>query len=143
MAGAMKEPAFTSNSLEELQQQIAEWRHQQTGGRRRLPEAFWEAASWVAKTHGAGLVGRALRIDYYKLRDRVSRLSSVPKRPVVKPSGAVPGFLELRMETPPACGSSVGLLELVDGTGRRLRLETGRDPSAWVALVESFLKAQP
>lgn len=125
----MKEPAFTSNSLEELQQQIADRRHQQTGAHRRSPEANWEAASRLAKTNVAGLVGRSLLIDYCNLRKRVSRLSTVPKRRDVKPGRAIPGFLALRI-APPACGSNVGLLDLVDGTGRRLRLETGRDPSA-------------
>ena len=72
----MTRRAFSTTDLHQLQGQLLAWRRKQSG-RARLPEGVWSAATDLARTQGPSLVARALRLDYYKLRQRLTRTSSV------------------------------------------------------------------
>ncbi len=47
------------------------WR-QQRPCRTRLPDPLWQAATALARQHGASKIARMLRLDYYALRRRVT-----------------------------------------------------------------------
>jgi hypothetical protein len=129
----MKPLTFSSTDLALLHDQLDSWRQRQ-GRRVRLPPELWEAAAKLAATHGVSPVARALRIGFYRLQRRARELplsgsvSSAPNR-----------FVELQWEVPPPpAHPASGWVELIDGPHRRMRLHTGHDPAAWVALARSF-----
>jgi len=72
--------AFSTTDLTQLQRQLSAWRRKQSG-RTGLPEAVWSAAVDLARTQGPSLVARALRLDYYKLRQRLAGTALLPTAP--------------------------------------------------------------
>ena len=134
----MKPLIFSSTDLRLLQRQLDSWRRRQTG-HGRLPRELWEGAAKLALTEGVSAVARSLRIDFYGLQRRTRELSSPD---LAKPTRATDRFVELKLDVPPqpanATGATSGWVELIDGPDRRMRLHTGHDPAAWVALARSF-----
>jgi hypothetical protein len=61
----------------------------------RIPEALWSRAVELAGRHGVAQVARALRLDYVRLKRRLS----VQSEATAPPS---PAFLDLTLELPPA-----------------------------------------
>lgn len=129
----MSEGVFSSTDLNQLQHQLEVWRQRQTG-RPRLPMAVWSAAAKLAGTHGVSAVSRSLRIGFAKLREQTQA--------VVSASPGRSPFVELRLEVPPRSNSAVGSVELIDGPDRRLRLETGHDPTLWLAVAKAFWRSK-
>ena len=125
----MTHPSFSPTDLRQLQRQLSTWRRQQSG-RVRLPEAVWVSAATLAQRHGASLVARTLRLDYYKLRQRSAGCAS--------PTEGAPAFVELQVapERGPSCGEAA--VELADGTGARMTLRVRGELPTVVALAESF-----
>jgi len=91
---------------------------------------MWSAAALLARTHGAGLVARTLRLDYYKLRARVKD-NAVPLR---KP----PAFVEVKGPVLPGTPPEEGKVELFDGSGAGMTFVTRGDLSTLLALAQSF-----
>ena len=129
----MSEGVFSSTDLNQLQNQLEVWRQRQSG-RPRLPMAVWSAAAKLASTHGVSAVSRSLRIGFAKLREQTQAVVSAS-------TGRSP-FVELKLEVPPRPHSAVGSVELFDGPDRRLRLETGHDPTLWLTLAEAFWRSK-
>lgn len=90
----------------------------------------WEAATELARVHGAGRVGQTLHLDYYKLRERLS-----PRRDTCHPAT----FVEVAWPSVPGSGCTV---ELIDGSARRLRMQLAGDAATLVALAQTFWKGQ-
>ena len=81
-------------------------------GRRKLPEALWQAAVEQARQHGVNVVAHALRLDYRGLKKRLNG-TSVP----------------CRQATPAA------FVELVGASGARAKeyvIEFESNPSPWM-----------
>jgi hypothetical protein len=74
-------------------------------------------------------VGRALHLDYYKLRERL-------QRPVVETVGST--FVEVGWPTAPAMPGSCCAVELSDGSEQRLRMQMSGDAPTLVALAQAF-----
>ncbi len=125
----MKTAAFSKTDLKQLQHQLSDWRRQQTG-LVRLPEALWSAATKLARTQGAGLVARTLRLDYYKLRAHVNG-NAVPLN---KPAA----FVEVKGPDLPGTSPEECKVELFDGSGAGMTLVTRGDLSTLLALAQSF-----
>ena len=99
--------------LDDLQGRFAAWRLRRPKGS-RIPEDLWQAAVEAAREHGVCKTSRGLGVDYYALKQRLTRT----------PAGRDPGAVEF-VELPgkvlsagPAC-----VVEIQDGQGRRLRVE--------------------
>jgi len=122
----MTHSAFSPTDLRQLQRQLSAWRRQQSG-RVRLPEAVWASATTLAQRLGAGVVARTLRLDYYKLRQRLFDRAA--------PTGRAPAFVEVQVTPPPGTSSGEATVELSDGTGARMTLRVGSELAAVVALV--------
>jgi hypothetical protein len=124
----MRPNAFSASDLNQLQRQLSVWRRRQSG-RSRLPEEVWRAATELARTQSASLVARTLRLDYYKLRERLNGTG-------LQPTG--PTFVE--MKTPWTSGSTgeQASVELSDGTGARMTLRVRSEMNTLLALVQSF-----
>jgi hypothetical protein len=129
----MKPLIFSSTDLRLLQRQLDSWRQRQNG-RGRLPQELWDVAAKLALTQGVSAVARSLRIDFYRLQRRTGELSAPDEaKPMME------RFVELKLNVPPQPVSATsGWVELMDGPDRRMRLHTGHDPAAWVALARSF-----
>lgn len=125
----MTRHAFSTTDLNRLQRQLSAWRQKRTG-RTRLPEAVWGAATDLARTQGPSLVARALRLDYYKLRQRLTGTSSFPTVPAT--------FVELKGAPLAGADGGESSVELVDGTGARMTLRVRSDLATLVALAQSF-----
>lgn len=50
--------------------QFDKWRCSRSG-RSRIPESLWSVATAAAKTHGLYRASKALRLDYFRLKQRV------------------------------------------------------------------------
>jgi hypothetical protein len=125
----MTQPAFSTTDLNQLRRQLSAWRRAQSG-RPRLPEALWRAATDLARTQGPSRVARLLRLDYYKLRKRLSATTS--------PLPAPPAFVELKGAPMVEAGPGESVVELFDGCGARMTLRVPNAVTTLVALAESF-----
>lgn len=138
----MNAETFSTSDLHRLQQQLFAWRRRQTG-RARLPESLWRAAAELARSQGPSTVARTLRLDYYKLRERVA--ASAPAVVVAPDCRAEapsarrgPDFVEVKVAAFPEVRAGESVVELCDGGAARMTLRVGGDTAALVALAESF-----
>jgi hypothetical protein len=76
---------------------------------------LWDAAAEAAREYGVSKVAGTLRLDYYKLKER---LESAPELSGPEASNGG-GFLEVPLYAAPAAEC---VLELEDGEGTRLRV---------------------
>ena len=127
----MRAPQFSNRDLNKLRRQLIAWRRTRVGGR-RIPAEVWAAATALARVHGAGRVGRTLRLDFYKLRQQLQR----PR--VESAESAGPTFVEVGWPTAPTMPGSACTVELSDGSEQRLRMQMSGDAPALVALAEAF-----
>ncbi len=125
----MKRETFSETDLKQVQRQLSAWRKKKTG-RSRLPDDLWVAATELAKTHGTGLVARILRLDYYKLRQRVSGTVSSLSAPAA--------FVEVKCPEIPGAWPEECKVELFDGTGAGMTVRVRHDLSTLVGLAQSF-----
>lgn len=131
----MQMPEFSRTDLKRCKQQLVAWRRGQRG-RHRIADEVWEAATELARVHGAGRVSRTLHLDYYKLRERLSPRQS-------KGHGAT--FVEVTWPSAPTVVAGTGggcTVELLDGSARRVRMELNGDAATLVALAQAFWKGQ-
>ena len=141
----LRNPAISAvlpEPLVRVHRRLERWR---TTRRQRcpIPEALWIASATVARDFGLGRTARALRLDYYKLRERLA--ASAPAV-VVAPVGRVealeerrrPDFVEVKVAGFTEVGAGESVVALDDGTGARMTLRVGGDPTTLVALAESF-----
>jgi hypothetical protein len=121
-------------ALGRLQDRFAQWRQQSgPGQRRRIPNAFWEEASVLARQQGVFKVARTLRLDYATLKKRAGVNADRQRQQTPVP------FVELMMSGPTATSENV--IELVNRQGARMTLRL--HPAcrqAIVDLAEVFLR---
>ena len=90
-----------------------------------MPEPLWQAAVALAETEGVYRTARALSINYQSLKVRETEATGATRRTPAPP----PGFVELRAPLSLAPSLPAGpVLELVDGTGRKLTIRLPAEP---------------
>ena len=132
-----QEQLSTPDLLGAAEKKFDLWRKNRNG-RGRIPKALWQAAVEAAEEHGPSKIAKILRLDYYKLKERMGL--PVEKRKARKERKAQKerGFLEVPLFAPTA-GESV--LELEDREGARLRLVLkGSKPAELESLARTFWK---
>jgi hypothetical protein len=121
--------------LERLRQRFERWRATPRA-RSRISDSLWAAAARLAGSHGTCRTAKALRVDYYSLKERVEQESAgVPGLPQGK-------FLEL----PPPSTASLGecLVEWEDAAGSKMRVHLkGFHAPDLAALGRSFWNPTP
>ena len=108
---------------------FARWRDTTPVGA-RIPEALWSRAVELARTHGVARVAATLRLDYTRLK---RRLTAEPEAVVPTPAA----FVEMTLDLPPS--GSACVLALSDARGRALRIEWTRPVASEVAAVARSL----
>ncbi len=129
--------------LVSLRGRFEEWRRTRKV-RSRIPEPLWDSAVRLAKKHGLHRTAKALRVNYYALKERAEGEVASGVRDV--PEGDAAMFLELA-SVPPApsklAGSCEYTLELEDGDGAKMRIHlSGVATPDLVALSRSFWRAE-
>ncbi len=102
--------------LERTRQRFERWRETRKV-RSRIPESLWTSAVKMARAYGINRTARALRVDYYSLKERVeseSSSSGVSKR------NTSSTFVELA--APAIASTCECLLELEDVAGAKMRI---------------------
>ena len=104
---------------------------------RGLPVQVWDRAEKLAGRHGVSATARALRLDYYRIKERLRAGGTEA------PPGAAPGFVEIapRAPVPPPEGPPPEcVVEFDDGRGARMRVRLpGEAPTALASLARLFL----
>ena len=99
-------------ALLRAQRKFGQWRERRRP-RTPIPAELWREAVELACAHGVNRTARALRLDYYSLKKRVTAAARTGER--------VPKFVEILpggMSTPrPEC-----LIELEDANGMKMRI---------------------
>jgi hypothetical protein len=102
----------------------------------RIPDDLWELAVDAAREVGVSQASRALGLEYYALKKRVSASAD---RPVLEASGS---FVEFDGSAAPAFFTEWAV-EMENGSGARMRVAV-RSPSGpdVVGLCRSFLSEE-
>lgn len=150
--------------LEAVRRRFERWRRTRRG-HARIPDALWAAAVKAAGVHGLHRTVRALRLDYYSLKERVEQQAGTTRDPAVgrrRPSArkrpdrrradtaqSLPAFLEL---APPAvhgfaavpAGPCQCTVEWEDTAGAKMRIDLkGTAMPDLAALSRSFWNPTP
>ena len=108
------------------------WRRQRKAGG-RIPQALWAMATRLAKAHGVSRTATVLRLDYYRLKDRVEAVTAGG------PKASRHAFVEL---TPPVIVAKQCRFEFDNGSGATMRVQlVGYDAAEVEALSRSFWNA--
>ncbi len=124
------EKTAVPDDLLELSQRLEEWRSVNPP-RTRLPEPIWAAAAEMAQRHGLHCTTKTLRMDYTRLKKRLS--------PAAQPPGTAPAaFLELLAG--PATGPAECVVELESVHGR-MRVAMKGMALDWSRLLRAWREA--
>ena len=122
---------LASAQLKAVQRRVERWRSRGGGKGTRMPEDLWQAAAEVARVEGLYSTSRALRVEYSRLKQRVTS--------TVATSTKSSSFVELGMSQ--LCGAcSKTVVEICGSEGDRMRVEvTGTPTVDIVGLTQTFL----
>jgi len=141
---SMKRTCDLPARLVSLRRRFEEWRRTRKV-RSRIPEPLWDSAVKLAGMYWLHRTAKALRINYYALKERVEGEAASGVRDVSEGDGAT--FLELAAAVPrPSirAGSCECTLELEDADGAKMRVHVnGVATPDLVALSRGFWQAEP
>src|SRR5207245_3816613 len=126
-----REKTAIPDNLWQRKQRLEEWRSANPP-RTRLPEPIWEEAAAMAQRHGLHCTTKALRMDYTRLKKRLSACTQTLR-------GEPPAFLELL--APPATGSMEYVVEWESARGR-MRVATKGSALDWGRLLRAWREAE-
>ena len=123
--------------LKKLRQRFEKWRAERKSATERIPDPLWDAAAKAATKFGVYRTARAVRLDYMKLRNRVSPAETSADAPATPQQAS---FVEVSV-TPgsklPPC-----TVELEAPSGVKLRMEfSDIDVAVLESVVRSLLDA--
>jgi hypothetical protein len=131
--------------LEGLRRRFEQWRRTRKV-RTRIPEPLWAAAVKLAEQYGVHRTAKALRVDYYALKERVEQnaISAGAQQAAAATASKVAAEAEF-LELPTAAwpGSGECTLELEDAVGGKLRVHLkGFAAPDLAALSRSFWQSE-
>jgi len=109
-------------ALEAVRKRFQIWRKNGRAGR-RIPDALWGAAVELCRDHSVGKVSRALRLDYYDLRNRVHKTKDAGLGPDL-------GFVKLDLGAPMVAASE-WRVEMEAPNGAKMILSLRGAPKDW------------
>jgi hypothetical protein len=133
----------TKEQFKALRRRVEHWRAHRDGGRSMIPEELWNAAVEVARVEGVHATSKAVRFNYYSLKDRLVRADSAALTPRKPDRDAT--FVEVRMPAlaslapRPSAVDDKTVVELVGTSGARMRIDvTGASRVDVVGLAQAF-----
>ena len=121
-------------AIAQLQRQLEQFRSTRPG-RAKLPESLWQAAVELARQYGIYAVAHPLRLDYTRLKERLSGTISQPRRQ------KTPAFVELIGDgaaAAPAC-----VIEFESPGGGKMRVQwKAAVPPDWTGLLRAWHETQ-
>ena len=129
--------SFSSgNQLKQVQRRFELWRKARKG-RPPIPETLWASAVELAREDGLHRTARALRLDYYSLKKRLSAVESPLCRSTNKAA-----FVELL--PPGAGGLSTCTIEMENAQGGKMKIHLqGLGSPDLAVLSDSFWRTAP
>ena len=138
----------TTEQLKALRGRVAHWRRHRDGGRSMVPEDLWNAAVEVARVEGVHATSKALRFNYYSLKDRLVQANSAaltrrkPDRDATFVEVQMPSLSSLAPRESAVNDKTV--VELVGTGGARMRIDvTGTSRVDVVGLAQAFWSREP
>jgi hypothetical protein len=110
-----RQTSLVPPQIESVRQELERWRRHRKH-RSPIPEELWASAAELAGSYGLAKTARALRLDYYSLKERLEA-SGQPSSPEVN---ARPAFVELVPQGSAAVSECT--VELEDPRGARMRI---------------------
>jgi len=101
--------------IESARRRLERWRRNRKQ-RSRIPEELWASAVDLARSYGLAKTARALRLDYYSLKERIDARDRQGSREM----SARPAFVELIPQ--PTAAVSECTMELENPSGARMRI---------------------
>jgi hypothetical protein len=124
-----KQPSrLVGTQIDRVRQRLERWRRTRKH-RSRIPEGLWNAAVQLARKYGVNKTARALRLDYYDLKERLdAALSAAPvaREPTTS-------FVELSPALVPEC-----LVEVESRSGTKMRIHLKGTAAPDIALLRSL-----
>jgi len=105
-------PTTATPTLEDIQKQFENWRKNKTG-REPIPDHLWIAAANLTKQYPLTQIAKTLRLNHTDLKHHIPATEKYP--PVNAPT-----FIELGHGS--SAAFSEGLVEMEDGTGRKMKI---------------------
>jgi hypothetical protein len=131
---SLGQPSNVSQSLAELQAQLAEFRSTHPP-RTKLPPSLWQSAAELARCQGLYRVAHSLQLDYNTLKKQVS--GSAESRGGRKKKRAQPQFIELMGAT--RHSGDEYLIEFESARGGKLRIHCKTNtPPDWPVLLRAW-----
>jgi hypothetical protein len=126
--------------LKTLLGRVEHWRMHREGGRSMVPEALWKAAVEVARVEGVHATSKALRFNYYSLKDRLDQADNAALAPR-KPDRETT-FVEVQMPSHGPRASAAEektVVEFAGSCGARMRIDiTGTSRVDVASLAQAF-----
>ena len=138
----------TTEQLKSLCGRVAHWRKHRGGGRSMVPADLWNSAVEVARVAGVHATSKALRFNYYSLKDRLVLADGAALSQ--KKADRDGTFVEVHMPSPPSPtareSAAVGqtIVDLVETDGARMRIAVaGTSNVDVVGLAQAFWSRKP
>lgn len=132
-----------ATTLQDLQDQMAQWRASKTYRNQKMPEPLWQSVLALTKNHPINTIVRALDLDrtcierrLFKLEPRLRDLSD-PHPAIAEPTSD-PTFLAIDN---PLANTTQAHVELTRSDGATMRIQT--PPAHLNALITLFLQGRP
>jgi hypothetical protein len=127
---------FVSPQVDSVRLRLERWRKNKKH-RSPIPKELWASAAELAGEYGLAKTARALRLNYYSLKERL-RPSNQPISPEAKMQ---PAFVELVPQAPAAISECT--VELEDPSGARMRVHIkGTAVPDLTGLSDAFWRAR-
>jgi len=128
--------SFVSPQVESVRLRLESWRRNRKR-RSPIPEQLWASAAELAGEYGLAKIARALRLDYYSLKERLGP----GNQPISPEAKTQPMFVELVPQAPAAISECT--IELDDPAGARMRVHIkGTALPDLAGLSEAFWRAR-
>ena len=126
----------TQPTLEEIKDNLENWRKTKTSMREPIPTKLWHQAVELCQKHSVSCVAKTLRLSYTDLRKRVYG-PSISKRPINKKD---PAFIEIKYQQPLL--TSEAIVEIEDKSGLKMRIcFKGKPDVDLLSLAKVFLES--
>ena len=132
MTSAKQAPSISNRQIDHLRKRLDAWRKSHRP-RARIPDRLWNSAVHVAVQCGLNRTAKALRLDYYDLKERLdaARLKQGPIPPFIELSPVVSGQA-------PEC-----IIECENRNGAKMRIHLKGMGSPDLNILSTFWRCKP